>query len=100
MTTTPPSTDRPPDDPRLALLRALHTPPYDLAAGRTGSSLGEAVQLIDAYRAAVLRGVAEEILGIDAHPNASGHHSDIYKALAHRFRRQAELLDATEATDG
>lgn len=42
------------DSPRLALLSALNTPPYDLAAGKTGTPLGEAAQLLDAYRAAVL----------------------------------------------
>lgn len=88
--TDPPSTDRPPDSPRLALLRALNTPPYDLAAGKTGSSLGEAAQLLDDYRAAELLGAA--------------------KVLERRFgvtpatvelrlmSAKAELLSATEAT--
>lgn len=49
------------DDPRLALLRALNTPPYDTAAGLQGSSLTEAAQLIDAYRAAVVTEVVEAL---------------------------------------
>jgi DNA-binding transcriptional MerR regulator len=77
-------------DPRIAILSALNTPPYDDAAGVYATPLGEAAQLLDAYRAKVLREVADEIEGIDAHPNATGRHSDIYKALAHRFRRQAD----------
>lgn len=48
-----------PDTPRLALLRALNTPPYDTAAGLRGTPLGEAGQLIDAYRAAELLEVAK-----------------------------------------
>lgn len=57
---TPPSTTRPPDDPRLALLRALNTPPYDTAAGKVGASLTEAAQLIDDHRAAVARELSQE----------------------------------------
>jgi hypothetical protein len=53
------TTDRPPDDPRLALMSALNTPPHDGAAGKTGTPLGEAAQLLDAYRAAVVAEVVE-----------------------------------------
>lgn len=81
-----------PDTPRLALLRALNTPPYDEAAGTYSTPLREAALLLDAYWASVLREVAAEIESIDAHPNATGHHADIYKALAHRFRRQADTI--------
>jgi len=58
--------------------------------GLVGLRAEEAEELVDAYRTSVLREVADEIEGIDAHPNATGRHSDIYKALAHRFRRQAD----------
>ena len=57
----PPSADRPPDDPHLALMSALNTPPYDLAAGKTGTPLGEAGRLIDDYRAAVVAEVVEAL---------------------------------------
>lgn len=42
-------------DPRLAILSRMHTPPYDDAAGTYSTPLGEAAQLLDAYRAAELR---------------------------------------------
>lgn len=42
-------------DPRLALMSALNDPPYDDAAGKRGTPLGEAAQLLNAYRAAELR---------------------------------------------
>lgn len=56
-------TDRPPDTPRLALLHALNTPPYDTAAGLRGTPLGEAAQLIDAYRGAELLEAAKILEG-------------------------------------
>lgn len=65
--------------------------------GLVGLDADEAAELLDTYRASVLREVADEIEGIDGHPKATGRHSDIYKALAHRFRRQA---DEAEASDG
>lgn len=42
-------------DPRLAILSRLNTPPYDDAAGTYSTPLGEAAQLLDAYRASMLR---------------------------------------------
>lgn len=105
--TTPPSTDRPPDDPRLALLRALNTPPYDTAAGLRGSSLCEAEQLIDDYRAAVLREGADAVAALDR--RKLGIEADTIKDAweegrdegADLLRDMAELLHATEgvATD-
>lgn len=50
-------------DPRLALLSALNTPPYDSAAGKTGTPLGEAAQMLDDYRAAVLIEAADRYQG-------------------------------------
>lgn len=41
-------------DPRLTLMSRLNTPPYDEVAGKTGTPLGEAAQLLDAYRASVV----------------------------------------------
>lgn len=48
-------------DPRLALMSALNTPPYDSAAGKTGTPLGEAAQLLADYRAAVLLEAAQHL---------------------------------------
>ncbi|ELP67669.1 hypothetical protein STRTUCAR8_08593 [Streptomyces turgidiscabies Car8] len=90
MTTTQPSTDSPPDNPRLALLRALNTPPYDTAAGKVGASLCEAEQLIDAFRAAVLRDVLWRL------EQSSGH--DVAAKLVEDNPELDELLNATEAT--
>lgn len=48
-------------DPRIALMSALNDPPYDDAAGKRGTPLGEAAQLLNAYRARELRLAAEAI---------------------------------------
>lgn len=48
-------------DPRLALMSALNDPPYDGAAGKRGTPLGEAAQLLDAYRARELRLAADAV---------------------------------------
>ncbi|WP_200309455.1 helix-turn-helix transcriptional regulator [Streptomyces adelaidensis] len=53
-------------DPRLALMSRLNTPPYDEAAGKTGTPLGEAAQLLDAYRAAILREAADSVSDMPA----------------------------------
>jgi hypothetical protein len=88
--TDPLATDPPPDDPRLALIRALNTPPYDLAAGKTGTPLGEAAQLLDAYRAAVLRDF------LWRQEQSSG--DEVAAKLVEDNRDLAELLHATEPT--
>ena len=85
-------------DPRIAVLSAISSPDWHPVPEAHGMPWDEAVKLLDAYRAAVLREVAAEIEGIDAHPNATGRHADIYKALAHRFRRQADTI--TEEVQG
>lgn len=48
-------------DPRIALMSRLNTPPYDEVAGMRGTPLGEAAQLLDAYRAAVIAEVVEAL---------------------------------------
>lgn len=105
----PPSTDSPPGDPRLALLRALNTPPYDLAAGKTSTPLNEAVQLIDAYRAAVLHEVADRYQDYidNADTSADPRYWTGIRDMTLGLRRVAAekagpagLLNATEATDG
>ncbi|MBP5931844.1 helix-turn-helix domain-containing protein [Streptomyces sp. LBUM 1479] len=52
-------------DPRLALMSALNTPPYDGAAGKIGMPLGEAARLIADYRAAVLAEGADAVFALD-----------------------------------
>lgn len=46
-------------DPRLALMSRLNAAPYDDAAGTYSTPLGEAAQLLDAYREAVVAEVVE-----------------------------------------
>lgn len=48
-------------DPRIALMSRLNTPPYDDAAGTYSTPLGEAAQLLDAYRASVVDEVVEAL---------------------------------------
>src|SRR5512134_1971472 len=106
--TTPPSAAPPPDTPRLALLRARPTPPYDLAAGKTSTPLGEAVRLIDAYRAAGLHEVADRYQDyIDkADTSADPRYWTAIRDMTLGLRRvaadkagPAELLNATEAAE-
>jgi hypothetical protein len=105
--TPPPSTTRPPDDPRLALLRALNTPPYDTAAGKTSTPLNEAVQLIDAHEAAVLRKAALRLytaLFPAVYSDSGQKAAEGVNRAVTELRRMAaektgptELLSATEA---
>jgi len=83
-------------DPRIAILSDLSDPPYNEVTETRCVPWDDAVKLLNSYRASVLREVAVEIEGIDAHPNATGRHSDIYMALAHRFRRQADEAEQDE----
>lgn len=96
------------NDPRLALLRALNTPPYDTAAGKVGASLCEAAQLIDDHHAAVLREVADRYQAfIDAADTGADPRywcgiNDMVLGLRHLAAEKAgpaELLSATEGTD-
>lgn len=87
-----------PVDPRLALLRALNTPPYDLAAGKTGTALGEAARLLDDYRAAVLREAADV-----AYDEALRLYDDMGQKAAAGARLVGDLLraraDATQQAE-
>ncbi|MEU2789099.1 hypothetical protein [Streptomyces sp. NPDC007100] len=53
-----------------------------------------ATDLVAAFRAEVLREAADEIEGIDAHPNAVGRHLDIYQGIARRLRARADAAEA------
>ncbi|MEU7044982.1 hypothetical protein AB0A77_28540 [Streptomyces varsoviensis] len=52
------------------------------------------------YRAEVLREAADEIEGIDAHPNATGRYADVYPVLAVRLRRMADEAGKVTPTGG
>lgn len=82
------------DDPRVALMSRLNTPPYDDAAGKTGTPLGEAAQLLDAYRAAELRDFLWRL------EQSSG--DQVAAKLVEDNPDLADLLNATEtgAQDG
>jgi hypothetical protein len=84
-------------DPRLALMSALNTPPYDLAAGKTSTPLGEAAQLLDAYRAAVLREAADRLDESETLRDLTDDHMHDVNAAANELRRMA---DEPESTDG
>lgn len=88
-------------DPRVALMSRLNTPPYDDAAGKTGTPLGEAAQLLDAYRAKELRMAAEaieqEFLG-PADSERDQAWNDAVKAAATVLRQMASTPE--EPTDG
>lgn len=102
--TDPPSTTLPPDDPRLALLRALNTPPYDTAAGKTGTALGEADRLIDAHWSAAVLEAANALAALGpadslvSGPRAWIEAIETLRRMAAEKASPAELLNATEAT--
>jgi len=52
----------------------------------------------DAYRAEILREVADEIEAIDFHPNAAGSFLGVCRQLAGRFRRKAN--EGSTPSDG
>lgn len=84
-------------DPRLALMSRLHAPPYDDAAGTYSTPLGEAAQLLDAYRAKELRMAAEaieqEFLG-PADSERDQAWNDAVKAIATTLRQSAANPEA------
>ncbi|MFM9616820.1 hypothetical protein ACKI14_02520 [Streptomyces turgidiscabies] len=59
--TDPPSTDRPPADPRIAVLSGLSSPAWHSTPEAYGMPWDDAVQLLDAYRAAVVAEVVEAL---------------------------------------
>lgn len=78
-------------DPRLALMSRLNDPPYDDVAGKRGTPMGEAAQLLDAYRAAELRDFLWRL------EQSSG--DQVAAKLVEDNPDLAELLNATE-TEG
>lgn len=75
-------------DPRIALMARLNTPPYDDVAGTYSTPLGEAAQLLDAYRAAELRDFLWRL------EQSSG--DAVAAKLVEENPDLAELLNATE----
>ncbi|MFM9635935.1 hypothetical protein [Streptomyces turgidiscabies] len=59
--TDPPFTDRPPADPRIAVLSDLSSPSWHPTPEAYGMPWDDAVQLLDAYRAAVVAEVVEAL---------------------------------------
>lgn len=84
-------------DARVALMSRLNTPPYDDAAGTYSTPLGEAAQLLDAYRAAVLREAADKLDESETLRDLTDDHMGDVNAAANELRRMA---DALEAQDG
>lgn len=78
-------------DPRLTLMSRLNTPPYDGPSGKYCTPLGEAAQLLDAYRAAELRDFLWRL------EQSSG--DQVAAKLVEDNPDLAELLNATE-TEG
>ncbi|MFD5220289.1 hypothetical protein ACFWMH_21895 [Streptomyces tendae] len=75
---------------------------YNVADARTNDLIEERDQLLEARadRAAVLREAADEIAGIDFHPNARARSLDIAAGLARRLRRMADETQPAETEDG
>lgn len=84
-------------DARLAIVSRLNTPPYDEVAGTYSTPLGEAAQLLDAYRAKELRMAAEaieqEFLG-PADSERDQAWNDAVKAIATTLRQSAANPEA------
>jgi acyl-CoA reductase-like NAD-dependent aldehyde dehydrogenase len=83
-----------PVGPRIAILSALNTPPYDGAAGVYATPLGEVVQLLDAYRAAVVAEVVEALQerGGELSELAEEQMRPSLEETAQEWHRAAELV--------
>lgn len=71
---------------------------YDAATARENELIEERDQLRETRtdRAAILREIADEIAGIDFHPNARARSLDIAAGFARRLRRMADETATTE----
>lgn len=71
---------------------------YNASEARVNDLIEERDQLLEARadRAAVLREAADEIAGIDFHPNARARSLDIAAGLARRLRRMADETQPAE----
>ncbi|MEU3962888.1 hypothetical protein AB0F42_24300 [Streptomyces buecherae] len=79
---------RPPAaDTRADILAGLHAAEATTIGDETPEHLVDRHDA--AVRAEVLAEAAAEIESIDAHPNATGHHQVIYRALGQRLRRMS-----------
>ncbi|WP_225840290.1 AlpA family transcriptional regulator [Streptomyces sp. NK08204] len=88
-------------DPRIAILSALNDPPYNEVAEKRCVPWDEAVKMLNAYRAAVLREAAAHLDKVHDYPSGSAEATGAYLSgmenAANLLRRTA---DEPEASDG
>jgi hypothetical protein len=77
-------------DPRIAILSDLSDPPYNDVAERRCVPWGDAVKMVDAYRAAVLREAADKLDESDRLRDLTDDHMHDVNAAANELRRMAE----------
>ncbi|MFF9197310.1 hypothetical protein ACF09L_19090 [Streptomyces sp. NPDC014779] len=82
-----PTTDE--TEARAAVYSKLMWPQWNPTAEAHGTSDEQAEQLLNAYRAAILNSAADEIAGIDFHPNAKAQCLELAQGFARRLRRLA-----------
>lgn len=76
-------------DSRIAILSRLNDPPYDGAAGKRGTSLNEAAQLLDAFRAAVLLEAADALDESETLRDLTDDHMSDVNMVTNELRRMA-----------
>lgn len=84
-------------DPRIAILSDLNDPPYNEVAEKRCVPWDDAVQLLDAYRAAVLHAAADALDASETLRDLTDDHMSDVNAAANELRRMA---DEAEASDG
>jgi hypothetical protein len=77
-------------DPRIAILSALNDPPYNQTAEKRCVPWDDAVKLLDAYRAAVLREAADKLDESKTLRDLTDDHMSDVKAAANELRRMAD----------
>ncbi|MCZ4513495.1 hypothetical protein O3Q52_36190 [Streptomyces sp. ActVer] len=82
-------------DPRLAIMSALDTPPYDDVAGVYATPLDEAAQLLAAYREAVVAEVVEALTAKGAELSALAE-EEMRPSLEERAQTWYEAADVAE----
>jgi hypothetical protein len=77
-------------DPRIAILSALNDPPYNETAEKRCVPWDDAVKLLDAYRAAVLREAADKLDESKTLRDLTDDHMHDVNAAANELRRMAD----------
>lgn len=83
-------------DPRIAILSALNDPPYNQTAEKRCVPWDDAVKLLDAYRAAVLREAADKLDESETLRNLTDDHMSDVNAAANELRRMADESERVE----